>query len=888
MGIETLENGTSDIHSSSESQRSDSDERKRLWNSGYSVFTESPTSLSSFARVRSCDVFIGFYGRKKSLIRFTNWLCAELELQGVSCFMADRSRCRDAQDHGIADRVMNAATLGVVILNKKSFSNPYSIDEVRSFLGRKNLVPIFFGLESSDCLARDIVERRGKIWAKYGGGLWMSYGGLEKDWKEAVDGLSGIDELKLETHPGNWRDCISKAVGLLGVRLGKRDVIERVNKWKETVKEEFLFPRNSNFVGRKEELLDLELILFGDVDGNAANELFELKPSRRRKSLRLGRSKKNGVVEESAEERLDERTKKRKEVVVWKESEDEIVMQGNESPSNHYRDSTGKSRGGHVRKSRSRNIVYGTGVACVSGISGIGKTELLLEFAYKVSQRYRMVLWVGGESRYVYQNYMNLFSFLGVDVSIENHICPESNRPKSFEELEEEAIRRVRKELMRDIPFLVVIDNLEDERDWWGRRNIMELLPPFGRETHVIISTRKPRIMNLEPLKLSSLCDEEAMSLMKGRLQDLQQVDNDALRVIHEKLGGLTLGLALVGAILSELPIGASKLLNSINKIPARDLAWSRDEDSVLRHTPFLMQLLDFCFSIFNIADRPWNLAKRMFLASGWFAPSPIPVSLLDLAACENLEDHHSAHLWKKCLNFVTCRCFTSHTKKSKYEASAMLVRFQIARSSIKHDCIHFHDIIKLYARKRGGIVVARAMVEAISMRGSFPRDTEHIWAACFLLFKFGTDPGIIKLEVSKLLSFTKQFVLPIAIRTFNTFIQCNTSLELLRVCTDALEVEQESFEKGIEKSLRWRSSIRSPKNLKLSLYQELELLKATLLETRAKLMFRGGQYDTGEQLCRTAISIREVICGWDHYETISARETMAMIMSFQANPGAI
>ncbi|XP_077248326.1 uncharacterized protein LOC143887960 [Tasmannia lanceolata] len=895
VGFEALDqisstDGYSDAHFSIDGRGFNSDDEKSSRNKWDDAgFVQSPTCFSSFARIRYCDVYIGFHGRMPSLLRFVNWLRAELELQGISCFMADRSRCRDDQDRLIADRVMNAATLGVIILTQKSFSNFYVIDELRSFLGRKNLVPIFFGLKSKDCVARGIIERRGDIWVKHGGALWMSYGGSEGDWREAIDGLSCMRESKFEAHPGNWRDCISEAIVHLGMRLGRRGVLERVNKWKEMVeKEEFLFPRNGNFVGRKEELLELELILFGDVDGNGETELFELKTSHKQNSSSMGRSKKNGVVKESEEKSLDESKRKGKEVAVWKESEEKIEMQGIWSPPSHYRTSRGKSGGRHGRRWRSKNILYGKGVACVSGISGIGKTELLLEFAYKVSQRYRMVLWLGGEARYVHQNYMNLLSFLGVDVSIENHLCPESNGPKSFEEMEEEAIRRVRKEFMRDIPFLLVIDNLEDEKNWWDKRSIMDLLPRFGGETHVIISTRKPRILNLEPLKLSYLFEAEAMSLMKGRLQDLPWEDNDALRVINEKLGGLTLGLALVGAILSELPISASKLLNTITRMPARDLTWGDQEDSVLRDNPFLIQLLDVCFSIFNIADRPWNLATRMVLASGWFAPSPIPVSLLDLAASEDLEKHGISHLWKKCRNAVTCGRFACHTKKSKDEASTMLVMFRIARRSTRHDSINVHDIVKLYARKSAGIGVARAMVQAIIVKGSLPRDADHIWAACFLLFKFGKDPAIIKLEVPDLLSFTRRFVLPLAIQTFTTYVQCNAALELLRLCTDELEAVEESYlshiKKGLEKSLCWQSSFQQPTNLNPAVYKELTLLKATLLETRAKLMLQGGQYDIGEQLCRTAISIREVICGWDHLETVSARETMMELVRFQIN----
>lgn len=88
----------------------------------------SPTSTSfSPNRLRSCDVYIGFHGWKPLLLGFTNWLRAELEVQGVSCFVTDRARCRNSRKHRIIGRAMDACTFGVVILTSKSFWNPYTI-----------------------------------------------------------------------------------------------------------------------------------------------------------------------------------------------------------------------------------------------------------------------------------------------------------------------------------------------------------------------------------------------------------------------------------------------------------------------------------------------------------------------------------------------------------------------------------------------------------------------------------------------------------------------------------------------------------------------------------------------------------------------------------------
>ncbi|CAA7037443.1 unnamed protein product [Microthlaspi erraticum] len=833
-----------------------------------SSYTQTSSVSVSYNRVRCCDVFLGLHGQKPSLLRFADWLRAELEFQGMSCFMSDRGRCRSSRKQRIIERAMDGASFGVIILTRKAFKNPYTIEELRFFSEKKNLVPVFFDLAPGDCLVRDIVEKRGDLWEKHGGELWDLYGGIEREWREAVHGLSRVDEWKLEAHEGNWRDCVFRAVSLLAMRLGRRSIVERLAKWRDKAeKEEFPYPRNESFVGRKKELAELEFVLFGDVAGDSERDYFELKakPIRKKKkknAVTLGWSNKGGSA-------------KGKEKVVWKESEKEIEMQ---STCHHHHRST--------RRKRSTKVVYGKGVACVSGESGIGKTELLLEFAYRHHQRYKMVLWIGGESRYIRQNYLNLYQYLEVDVGVES--CSDKTKVKSFEEQEDAAVARIRKELMRNIPFLVVIDNLESEKDWWDSKLVMDLLPRFGGGSHILISTRLSRVMNMEPMKLSYLSGAEAMGLMQGSVKDYPVSEMDALRAVEEKLGRLTLGLAVVGAILSELPINPSRLLDTINRMPLREVVCR--EGSLLRRSSFLLQLFEVCFSIFDHADGPRSLATRMVVASGWLAPAPVPASLLALAAYKLPERHRGPkRLWRRLRRAITCGFASSRSKRSGGEAASMLLRFNIARSSsVKLGFIQIHELVKLYARNR--VLVnenAPAMVQAVISRGSTVETAEQIWAVCFLMFGFSNEAPSIHLKVTELLSLVKQVILPLAIRTFITFSRCSAAVELLRVCTNALEAADQTLvtpvEKWLDKSLCWRP-VQTSAQLNPVLWEELALARATVLETRAKLMLRGGQFGLADDLIRKAIFIRTSISGEDHPGTVSARETLSKLTRLLSN----
>nr|DAD17826.1 TPA_asm: hypothetical protein HUJ06_019289 [Nelumbo nucifera] len=105
-------------------------------------FAKTSVSNSPNAKLRSCDVSIGFHGQNSNLIRFCKWLKSELELQGIACFVADRAKYSNTQSHEIADRIICSATYGVVVVTSSSFLNRLSIEEIRFFTQKKNLIPL--------------------------------------------------------------------------------------------------------------------------------------------------------------------------------------------------------------------------------------------------------------------------------------------------------------------------------------------------------------------------------------------------------------------------------------------------------------------------------------------------------------------------------------------------------------------------------------------------------------------------------------------------------------------------------------------------------------------------------------------------------------------------
>ncbi|BBN12399.1 protein MpNBS-LRR16 [Marchantia polymorpha subsp. ruderalis] len=867
-----------------------------------STFLRQSTSPTSAGRPRSCDVFISLYGQCPALVRFAKWMRAELELQGVACFSADRSLFSDTRSHDISRRIMNSATFGVVIISRSVFRNRWTMEELRVFLDRRNLVPVFFDLAPADIAVQDIVQRRGKIWEKHGGELWAAYDGDEAEWKDVVHGVLRSEEWRLEAHDGNWRACIRKAVSLLGTRLGRRSIAERERVQTERIDvDEFPFPRNASFTGREKELKHLEEMLSLTMD-YPQQELQE--PSRKPGDpADSSSSQKFRGASSSAAQQQQLKGKELEEEIgiqpsggrpeIEADKEAAAALRGREPQRGrdmqrgrqlHRERHMQRKREAHNAKDNvdptsSRN----QGCACISGAAGIGKTELALEYAYRNTDKYRTILWLSAENRYIRQNYLNLAAFLGVDVGSETQAGPDRARVRSFDEQETDAYQRIKREMSRDVPYLLIVDNLESERDWWDGKEITELLPSPGGASHVIITTRLPRVMHLKCIELSTLSNTEAVDLMRGG-RHLSPLELEALRDIDEKLARLTLGLAIVSRLLAELHIMPSELLELMGKAEGITDVRNR-EDEVLRNNPHLFRLLNVCMALLESSSGPVKLAAKMALVGGWFAPVPIPFDLLAQAASTFREKSPLCKCWRSCTGVVFWCCMASKSRRAGGEAAYLLIQYGVARRASRQGCVYFSDVVQVFLRRRGGVAAARAVVQGVRRSGVLALHLEQFWAACFLVLRFGNDPVTVELRVPELLSFTRKVVLPLALRTFSSFTRCQAALELLHLCFNGLDDIEKSFVSQIgDKSFCWRRAKGRSHQVDDYVWHDLTLLKAHLLETRAKLLLRGGLCDAGEELCRTCISIRMVMLGAEHPDTISAQETLAKLVRARNN----
>ncbi|MFS7946476.1 hypothetical protein Hanom_Chr06g00536731 [Helianthus anomalus] len=209
-----------------------------------------------------------------------------------------------------------------------------SLEEIRFFAQKKNMIPLFFDVDSKEVANL------------------LAWNAKRKECKEAIEGLMKSHKCKLEANEINWRLCVSRTAGVLRGKLGRMSVAER----EIDIVDEIPFPRDRFFVGREKELAEIEMAFFVNY-------------STRRTTLRP-----EGLADEEREEVGGKNGKFINfEVGNCKEQKNlvEPVIGRNSLKRTKFK----KTKG------------FGSSIVCINGGPGMGKTELALEFAHIYSQR---------------------------------------------------------------------------------------------------------------------------------------------------------------------------------------------------------------------------------------------------------------------------------------------------------------------------------------------------------------------------------------------------------------------------------------------------------------------------------------------------------------------
>lgn len=184
----------------------------------------------------------------------------------------------------------------------------------------------------------------------------------------------------------------------------------------------------------------------------------------------------------------------------------------------------------------------------MTGLGGIGKTQVAIEYAYRHALEYRAVFWIGAETiESVMADFLAIAELLQL--------------PERHEANQQRAVEAVQRWLSMHKDWLMIWDNLED-------LDLLSRFQPSGRQGTFLITTRHRAVGTLvQGLEVEPMSAKEGILLVLRRAKMLspeatsEQMDQLALKAPGEYdatselvtvMGGLPLALDQAGAYIEE------------------------------------------------------------------------------------------------------------------------------------------------------------------------------------------------------------------------------------------------------------------------------------------------------------------------------------------------
>ena len=203
-------------------------------------------------------------------------------------------------------------------------------------------------------------------------------------------------------------------------------------------------------------------------------------------------------------------------------------------------------------------------------MGGLGKTELVTQYATQYQDHYDGIIWFNARQRILAAEVFDLFTFkFGWEI-------PQTQGGKLLT-LKQQIAWCWLQYPKTQLPVLIVVDDLTD------LTQLQDVVPPETR-FRVLITTRQQHLdpNSIQELPLEVLSQKAALKLLQKQLgKNHQRVDNEpeTATEICEFLGNLPLGIILVGSYLTtDLGLSLTQMLERLQKRKLAETALQKRE----------------------------------------------------------------------------------------------------------------------------------------------------------------------------------------------------------------------------------------------------------------------------------------------------------------------
>ena len=500
----------------------------------------------------------------------------------------------------------------------------------------------------------------------------------------------------------------------------------------------------------------------------------------------------------------------------------------------------------------------------ISGLGGIGKTQVVLEYAYRHAQDYQAVFWVRADSRDTL-----VADFL--------EIARTMKLPEREERDQTIMVAAVKSWLSQHTDWLMILANADE----------LTLLPEFlpaPLRGHLLLTTRAQALGRLAyHIEVHALGQDEAALLVLRRagllafdtaLAQAERADQRAAEDLSLQLGGLPLALDQAGAYLEETGCSLQHYLN-LYKSHRADLLRRRG-GLILDHPDLVVTTLSLSFAS---VEQQSALAADVLRVCSLLHPDAIPEELF-LQGAVHLGPPLAA---------------TGADPLAFNNALSVIQSYSLLRRSSSEQTLSIHQLVQA--------VLADAMTKQerdlwtertiAALNTVFPQvrgEGWEQWGRCGRLLPHvltvvaASTPLAHSLELASLLLRTADYLLqrtqyeqaePLYLRALHIREQ-SLGREHPQVAFPLggladLYQEQGNYQQAETLYLR---ALRLWEQAPTQEYPEV----AFLLNNLAILYYEQGNHQRAEQLLQRALHLDEQMCGHEHRNTATRLNNLAVL----------